>query len=134
MKRMSFHWYALRSRRFPAGRIAFGKGQTPKLGQRAMITRIARPRAAALVLTAVLAACGASKDAAPARGGDTARTSSDSAAGSVSAATGPRDTTWGPRNTMGRIPVLEYHVIGDHEGQYTITREHFLKDLQLVYD
>jgi hypothetical protein len=58
----------------------------------------------------------------------------DSAAGTVSAASGQRDTTYGPRNTMGRIPVLEYHVISDKETQYTITREHFMKDLQLVYD
>src|SRR5207253_10075440 len=77
----------------------------------------------------VLAGCGSSKPA-----GDTAKTTSDSAGGSVATASGGRETKWGPTNTMGRIPVLEYHVIADKETQFTITREHFLKDLQLVYD
>src|SRR6478609_6737764 len=111
MKRMSFPWYALRSRRFPAERIAFRPGKTLKSGWRAMMTQFARPRVAILALTAALAACGA-KDAAPVRGADTARTTSDSASGSVTASPGPRDTAYGPKNTMGRIPVLEYHVIG----------------------
>jgi peptidoglycan/xylan/chitin deacetylase (PgdA/CDA1 family) len=95
-----------------------------------MTTRIARPTVAGLALTVALAACGESK-ATPA---DSAATLPDSAAGTVSTAPGQRDTTYGPRNTMGRIPVLEYHVIADKETQYTITREHFMKDLQLVYD
>jgi hypothetical protein len=99
-----------------------------------MTKRFARLRLPVFIATAALAACGGSKDAPAAREGDSARTTADSAAGSVSAQAGPRETKWGPRNTMGRIPVLEYHVIGDHEGQYTVTREHFLKDLQLVYD
>jgi hypothetical protein len=84
-------------------------------------------------LTAALAGC-AAKDTANNRPADSAGTTSDSAAGSVTASTGPRETKWGPKNTMGRIPVLEYHVIADKETQFTITREHFLKDLQLVYD
>jgi hypothetical protein len=95
-----------------------------------MTTRIARQTVAGLALTVALAACGGSK-AAPA---DSTATLPDSAAGTVSTAPGQRDTTYGPRNTMGRIPVLEYHVISDKETQYTITREHFMKDLQLVYD
>jgi hypothetical protein len=87
---------------------------------------------AGLALTAVLAACGGrTADSRPA---DSTGTTPDSAGGSVAASAGPRDTTYGPRNTMGRIPVLEYHVIADKESRYTITREHFLKDLQLVYD
>jgi hypothetical protein len=56
----------------------------------------------------------------------------DSAGGEVAGRLS--DTSYGPPNTMGRIPVLEYHVIADKESQYTITREHFRKDLQLVYD
>jgi peptidoglycan/xylan/chitin deacetylase (PgdA/CDA1 family) len=85
---------------------------------------------AALALTAALAACGGARDAPV----DTSMTIADSAAGTVTASTGRRDTTYGPRNTAGRIPVLEYHIIDDKESQFTITREHFLKDLQLVYD
>jgi hypothetical protein len=95
-----------------------------------MMTRIGRKSVAGLALTAALAGCGGAKST-PA---DTTKIIADSAAGSVTASTGRRDTTHGPKNTMGRIPVLEYHVIGDKESQFTITREHFLKDLQLVYD
>ena len=84
-------------------------------------------------ITAALAACGA-KDSASTRAPDSTAVTVDSAAGNVSRSTGPRETKYGPRNTMGRIPVLEYHVIADKETQYTITREHFLKDLQTVYD
>ena len=95
-----------------------------------MTTTFARPQLAVLALIAALAACGGEHQPAA----DSAQpTTTDSAAGKVTE-NGPRDTTYGPRNTMGRIPVLEYHVIADKETQYTITREHFQKDLQLVYD
>jgi hypothetical protein len=79
-------------------------------------------------LMAALAACS---------GGEKAPGTADSASGNVAQSVAQpeaRDTTWGPSNTAGRIPVLEYHVIADKETQYTITREHFKKDLQLVYD
>ncbi len=36
-------------------------------------------------------------------------------------------------NVHGKIPVLEYHLIGDHESMYSITREHFKHDLELLY-
>lgn len=36
-------------------------------------------------------------------------------------------------NRLGRIPVLEYHVIGDHDALYSRTREHFRADLEDVY-
>jgi hypothetical protein len=36
-------------------------------------------------------------------------------------------------NKMGRIPVLEYHLIGDHDALYSRTREHFRADLEDVY-
>jgi peptidoglycan/xylan/chitin deacetylase (PgdA/CDA1 family) len=36
---------------------------------------------------------------------------------------------------MGRIPVLEYHVVGDStRGQFIISRDKFQHDLQLLYD
>jgi peptidoglycan/xylan/chitin deacetylase (PgdA/CDA1 family) len=36
---------------------------------------------------------------------------------------------------LGRIPILEYHVIGDSSrGLFIITREKFRRDLQLLYD
>lgn len=56
----------------------------------------------------------------------------DSAGGRVAAERA--DTAYGPPNKLGRIPVLEYHIIADKESQYQVTREHFRKDLQLVYD
>lgn len=96
-----------------------------------MTWSFSRPRLAALAVTAALAACSGGKEEAR----DSAA-ATDSAAGVVTAAPGPRDTTWGPRNTMGRIPVLEYHIIDTvaQESQFKISREHFRKDLQLMYD
>jgi hypothetical protein len=37
-------------------------------------------------------------------------------------------------NEMGRIMVLEYHLITDHNGDYARERGQFRKDLQLLYD
>ena len=36
-------------------------------------------------------------------------------------------------NIHGKVPVLEYHLVGDHESMYSITREHFQHDLDLLY-
>lgn len=38
-----------------------------------------------------------------------------------------------PANKLGRIPVLEYHLIGDHDALYSRTREHFRSDLEDAY-
>ena len=36
---------------------------------------------------------------------------------------------------MGRIPIFEYHVIGDSSrGMFVLSREHFRRDLQTLYD
>lgn len=85
-----------------------------------------------MALTVALAACGGDKGSrTPAVATDTAAaaTTPDSAGGTVTAS-----APSGASNTMGRIPVLEYHVIAEKEGQYTVSKEHLLKDLQLVYD
>jgi hypothetical protein len=38
-------------------------------------------------------------------------------------------------NRTGRVPILEYHVVGDSShGMFKITREKFRRDLQLLYD
>src|SRR5689334_14784359 len=108
---MLYGWYAPRTRRFPACPVSVPGGQTLKSGKRAMTTNFARRHMAGVALIAALAGCGGSKEAKPA---DTARTTHDSAAGNV-ATSGPRDTTYGPANNMGRIPVLEYHVIAPKE-------------------
>jgi hypothetical protein len=39
-----------------------------------------------------------------------------------------------PPNTHGRIPILEYHIIGDHESRWTVDRDHFRRSLQMLYD
>ncbi len=36
-------------------------------------------------------------------------------------------------NEMGRIPVVEYHLIGDADGRYARERSHFRRDLELIY-
>lgn len=37
-------------------------------------------------------------------------------------------------NLHGRIPILEYHVIGDHEAHWTIEPDHFRHTLEMLYE
>src|SRR5256714_12317660 len=83
-------------------------------------------------------------------GGDTAGTSSTSGvsrtAGTPSSTDAIRTTASGDPapgakanpnrvpNEMGRIMVLEYHLITDHNGFYARERGQFRKDLELLYD
>ena len=100
------------------------------------MSRFASSLIFSLAATAVLAACGG--ESSPAR-----NTPSDSgvAAGSVSQ-TPVVSTPGAPAkggsgfaaNEMGRIPVLEYHLIGDKESAWMVEREHFKRNLQLLYD
>jgi hypothetical protein len=39
-----------------------------------------------------------------------------------------------PPNELGRIPILEYHLIGDSAGRWTRERNRFRKDLELLYE
>jgi len=82
------------------------------------------------VVCAVVALTACSKGAASGeRGTDTAQTAVANHGGEV-ASQGDR-----PANKMGRIPVLEYHVVGDStRGQFIISRQKFEHDLQLLYD
>ena len=87
-----------------------------------------------VMLVALLSACGTSKRETAGRtvrdtsGGDVARTSS---AGQPVASP---DTAKRPPNHMGRIPVVEYHVIGgDKNALYTRTVASFRADLEDVY-
>jgi hypothetical protein len=59
-----------------------------------------------------------------------AASTGESAAATPAAAGG---TQHRPPNKMGRIPVREYHLIGDHDALYSRTREHFRADLEDVY-
>ena len=36
-------------------------------------------------------------------------------------------------NELGRIPVVEYHLITDHDALYSRDREHFKRDLEFIY-
>lgn len=37
-------------------------------------------------------------------------------------------------NELGRIPILEYHVIGDSDARWTVGRDHFRRQLELLYE
>jgi peptidoglycan/xylan/chitin deacetylase (PgdA/CDA1 family) len=79
-----------------------------------------------VAVTCCLAACSGQKKEAAAGGGH-----SDSAGGAVAAAT-VKGTL--PRNATGKIPVLEYHIIGgDKNSLYTRTVASFRADLEDVY-
>lgn len=45
------------------------------------------------------------------------------------------DTGAAPRapNELGRIPILEYHLITDRESRWSVSREHFRRDLEMLY-
>jgi hypothetical protein len=71
-------------------------------------------------------------------GGHDARVSranhSDTANGTLVASAGPVDSAKLPSNHAGKIPVLEYHVIGGTKNElYTRTVESFKADLEDVY-
>lgn len=38
-----------------------------------------------------------------------------------------------PANELGRIPILEYHLLGEEEGRWTRSYARFRKDLELLY-
>src|SRR6185437_4363217 len=91
------------------------------------------------LLAAAVAACGSKGAAAGSNAGSAGKTA-DSANGAVGSATaraggGLPDTAHGtlPPNHMGRIPVLEYHVIGDKNALYTRTAASYKADLEEVY-
>jgi hypothetical protein len=86
-----------------------------------------------VMLVALLSACGKSK-------GEAASTASQAAGGEVTTNAPARhlvvagDTAKRPANHMGRIPVLEYHVIGgDKNALYRRTVASFQADLEDVY-
>ena len=89
-----------------------------------------------VMLVALLSACGKSKGEGEAAG----RTVHDTSSGDVAAKSSAgqpvasSDTAKRPPNHMGRIPVIEYHVIGgDKNALYTRTVASFKADLEDVY-
>jgi hypothetical protein len=69
----------------------------------------------------------------PAGNAASAGTSNTSSASSRTAWAGKPNPNRVP-NEMGRIMVLEYHLITDHNGDYARERGQFRKDLELLYD
>jgi hypothetical protein len=96
-------------------------------------------RTTPVLMLALAAACG-NGDRRVAAGGATSGASNaavrvDSAAGVVAAPAGSaRSASDLPQNHLGRIPVVEYHLIGDKDSRYGRTREGLRQDMQLLYD
>jgi len=65
--------------------------------------------------------------------GDLAGPTSTTNGGSASSAQGTPNPNRVP-NEMGRIMVLEYHLITDHNGDYARERGQYRKDLELLYN
>ena len=89
-----------------------------------------------LVALLLTAACGNSKtDTLPASSNTTQPAAGGevkSAAGSGSFHLSDADKNRTP-NELGRIPVFEYHLIGDSNSRWGREREQFRKDLELIY-
>jgi Polysaccharide deacetylase len=110
-----------------------------------MPTKLRMEAAAAAALVALLAACGGDKGgtgdgkAAGADSGKTAAARTDSAAGTQGAAAAAPGQDNGPKaktgpNELGRLLVLEYHRIGNNEGEWYRSEAHFRNDLKMLWD
>ena len=107
---------------------------------RPSVSSLAARAATILATTTLVVACsnGEARAARPTVAATNAAADSTStpvASTSVAAnggATGATAPTRAP-NKMGRIPVLEYHLISDHDALYSRTREHFRADLEDAY-
>ena len=63
------------------------------------------------------------------------RSQADSAERPAAAPVAPiGPTTSLPPNELGRIPVLEYHLLGDTNTMWTVRKDDFRRQLQLLYD
>ena len=82
------------------------------------------------VRTLLLALVAAGLDAAPAAFAQSLTPESPPAPARPAAAS---QTTRAP-NELGRIPILEYHIIGDRDSRWTVEREHFRRQLALLYE
>jgi hypothetical protein len=86
------------------------------------------------VAAAVIApvGCGDRSSSSTAGGGSTSQASA--ALRAPAASTTPAADPSRKANPYGRIPVLEYHLIGDKDAMWVVEREHFKRQLQLLYD
>lgn len=65
----------------------------------------------------------------------TVRSTGTAPAAAVAPAAPPQDSASLARvpNELGRIPLMEYHLIGDKEGRYERSRDRFRQDLEILY-
>src|SRR5689334_21426635 len=80
------------------------------------------------------AACGSSPSKATRAEGTPNRQSPDSSSGAIASSTASSKGPVLAANHEGRIPVLEYHLIGDKDSRWGRSRDSFRKDLELLYE
>lgn len=96
-----------------------------------------RPRSAVLLACPLVAlACASERPGSPTSRPDSAAP----AAASVAPASATRDTAPAPRtasrpagDSTGKVPVLMYHVIGDHDALWTVERGRFRRQLETLH-
>jgi hypothetical protein len=103
----------------------------------------------AAVLVLLVSACASKADSKPAPDSSNATTTAavsptDTPAGSTDANSAQTASSGGFRltaedsrrvpNELGRIPVVEYHLIADKDALYSRQREHFASDLEFIYN
>jgi hypothetical protein len=106
------------------------------------MTKLRKETAAAAALALLLAACGGDKPGAGSGGKAAANDTSHAAAGQTAQgapAAAPPGQDNGPKaktgpNELGRLLVLEYHRIGNNEGEWYRSEAHFRNDLQMLWD
>ena len=85
------------------------------------------------LLTLILAACSDGGEAANQNTPNDTAASTSAPAAPVAEAPAPPGADTMTSNELGRIPVLEYHLIGDKEARWERERGQFRKDLELLY-
>jgi peptidoglycan/xylan/chitin deacetylase (PgdA/CDA1 family) len=103
------------------------------------IVSFSTARLAPLAVAVVLCSAGCTRESQAHVATDTSRvTTVTTAAGDVALDTTHHAaaTPASPRvpNEMGRVPVLMYHLVGDHESSWGRERENFRRDLALLYE
>ena len=87
----------------------------------------------ALLIPAAVA-CGSSSSKAARADSSPNHQSADSSSGSIASSTASSKGPVLAANHDGRIPVLEYHLIGDKDSRWGRSRDNFRKDLELLYE
>ena len=104
------------------------------------INKLPTARLVPLAAAALLGATSCSHESQARVAADSARTTTvTTSAGAIAASDTTHHATAAPSgarvpNEMGRIPVLMYHLIGDHESSWGRERGNFRRDLELLYE